>query len=309
MNIIFFSAKRRKVLNLYFGPLACAGLAVVLGLAGTVAFKLGYKQASMQTQHIVQSIRTQTKPLWQAEVKQELDDVRQARARAEKSLNAMAGRLSLLQGHVMRLDALGSRLAARGNLQDIVFDTEAPPGMGGPVPSVTLPQQAPGFIESLAQLEIALEDRQDKLLAMESMLIDRKLQERTLPAGVPAKSGWFSSSYGYRADPFTGNREFHEGIDYAGKLGTDIVAVAAGIVTWSGRRHGYGRLIEINHGNGLLTRYAHNAENLVAVGDKIDKGEVIALMGSSGRSTGSHVHFEVLKDGKHINPKKYLSHR
>jgi murein DD-endopeptidase MepM/ murein hydrolase activator NlpD len=84
------------------------------------------------------------------------------------------------------------------------------------------------------------------------------------------------------------------------------MAVAAGVVTWSGKRYGYGRLVEVNHGNGLVTRYAHNHENLVRVGDRVEKGQVIALMGSSGRSTGPHVHFEVLKNGRHINPLKYV---
>ena len=119
--------------------------------------------------------------------------------------------------------------------------------------------------------------------------------------------GWMSSLYGYRSDPMSGKKEFHQGVDVAGKPGTPITAVAAGIVIWSGQRYGYGDLVEISHGNGYTTRYAHNKKNLVSVGEKVEKGEIIALMGATGRSTGTHVHFEVLRHGKHLNPNKYLS--
>ena len=141
---------------------------------------------------------------------------------------------------------------------------------------------------------------------MESMLIDRSLQEQTSPEGRPAMSSWISSLYGFRTDPVTGRREFHQGMDFAGRPDTPITAVAAGIVTWSGPRFGYGNLVEVSHGNGYLTRYAHNRKNLVTVGEKVEKGEIIALMGTSGRSTGTHVHFEVVRNGAHMNPRQYV---
>ncbi len=139
---------------------------------------------------------------------------------------------------------------------------------------------------------------------MESMLIDSTLQSQTIPTGSPTLDGWVSSLFGKRTDPMTGRVEFHDGIDYAGKSGSPILAVASGIVTWSGVRHGYGNMVEINHGNGYQTRYAHNKKNIVVVGEKVDKGQIIALMGSSGRSTGTHVHFEVVNNGKAVNPKR-----
>lgn len=295
-------------MRLSLGPvgLFAAGFCITSLLAGM--FYTGIYYASNRSFEILSSIRQQTTSAWESELDAQGKVVNNARLNAEKSLDAMAGRLSLLQGHVMRLDALGSRLATMADLKDIEFDLDNPPGMGGPVSE--LGQQSmniPDFLGTLEQLEVTIEDRSEKLTAMESMLINRSLQEQTLPAGRPALGGWISSLYGYRTDPMTGKKELHEGVDFAGKPGTSITAVAAGIVTWSGARYGYGNMVEISHGNGYITRYAHNEENLVAVGEKVEKGEVIAIMGSSGRSTGTHVHFEVLRHGKHVNPKKYIA--
>ena len=137
-------------------------------------------------------------------------------------------------------------------------------------------------------------------------MLHGELQQKVLPTGRPIKKGWMSSFYGMRNDPFTGKRDFHKGVDFAGKLGSDVTSVAAGVVTWSGDRYGFGMMVEIDHGNGYSTRYGHNLENLVKVGDKVRKGQTIAKMGTSGRSTGPHVHFEVLYNGRAVNPKKYI---
>ena len=218
--------------------------------------------------------------------------------------------MSLLQSHVMRLDALGSRLAEMAQVDDIEFGIEHPPGLGGP-------HNLPGdgsrelsdydFLMSLNRLEQALEDREDKLSAMETMLMGRSLRESTLPQGNPAQGGWFSSLFGYRISPISGNKEFHLGVDLAGRSGMAVTSIASGIVTWSGPNQGYGNMVEISHGNGYVTRYAHNKENLVNVGERVEKGQMIALMGSTGRSTGAHVHFEVIRNGRHINPHSYIS--
>jgi len=220
----------------------------------------------------------------------------------------MASRVSLLQGHIMRIDALGSRLADMAHLDDIEFGVMNTPGMGGPVSdSVQQSSSINDLAEKLDSIQITLNDRREKLTAMESMLIDRTLQNQTLPEGLPALGGWMSSLYGRRSDPINGKNEFHQGVDFAGKPDTPITAVATGIVIWSGPRYGYGNLVEISHGNGFTTRYAHSRKNLVTVGEKVDKGEIIALMGATGHSTGTHVHFEVLRYGKHLNPRRYLS--
>jgi murein DD-endopeptidase MepM/ murein hydrolase activator NlpD len=192
-------------------------------------------------------------------------------------------------------------------MEDIDFDVLDTPGIGGPAPDGLQESiEISDFIKSLDELKAKIEDRGEKLTAMESMLIDQVLQDQTIPAGRPITSGWVSSLFGTRADPMTGKREFHEGMDFAGKAGLPVVSVASGIVTWSGKRYGYGDLVEINHGNGYQTRYAHNKKNLVVVGQKVEKGQMIAVMGSSGRSTGTHLHFEVVQNGKQVNPEKYI---
>ena len=148
--------------------------------------------------------------------------------------------------------------------------------------------------------------REKQLDILDSLLSNKTLHEERFLAGFPARKGWLSSRFGPRTDPFTGKSSWHNGIDYAGKRGAEIIAVASGVVMWSGNRSGYGLMVEINHGNGFVTRYAHNEKNAVQVGDVVTKGQTIATMGSSGRSTGPHVHFEVLKNGKSKDPVKYI---
>ncbi len=151
-----------------------------------------------------------------------------------------------------------------------------------------------------------IEDREQQLATLDALMAKRKIQREIFIAGRPIKKGWMSSRYGRRTDPFNGRIAWHAGVDFAGKMGSDIVSVAAGVVTWSSKRSGYGQMVEVNHGGGFSTRYAHNSENLVKVGDIVQKGQVIALMGSSGRSTGPHVHFEVYKHGRAVDPASYI---
>ena len=227
------------------------------------------------------------------------------------ALNGMVGRVSMLQSHVMRLDALGSRLAEMAQVDDFEFGVEHPPGLGGPhndlAENISGELSDYDFLISLNRLEFALQDRQDKLTAMETMLMGRSLRDSALPQGNPVEGGWFSSRFGYRTSPISGNKEFHLGVDLAGRSGMAVTSIASGIVTWSGPNQGYGNMVEISHGNGYVTRYAHNKENLVNVGERVEKGQMIATMGSTGRSTGAHVHFEVVKNGRHINPHSYIS--
>jgi murein DD-endopeptidase MepM/ murein hydrolase activator NlpD len=141
---------------------------------------------------------------------------------------------------------------------------------------------------------------------LEDFLLNRKLQEEVHPEGRPVDTGYVSSRYGNRNDPFTGRRAFHKGIDFAGPQGAEVVAVASGVVVWSGQRYGYGEMIEVNHGNGYATRYAHNAQNLVAVGDTVKRGQRIARMGDTGRATGPNLHFEVLRNGRTVDPLTFI---
>jgi len=227
---------------------------------------------------------------------------------AEENMNALALRLGKLQAHVIRLDALGSRLTTMAKLDNGEFDFNQSPAQGGPVSAYdnSSEMQITDFMASLKNLSSQLDDRNQQLSVLETMMMNRNLQAEVMPAGRPISRGWLSSYFGIRTDPFNGRRVHHSGVDFAGKMGSDVVSVAAGVVTYSGKRSGYGRLVEINHGNGYSTRYGHSSELLVKVGDTVKKGHVVAKMGTSGRSTGPHVHFEVLLNGRAVNPKKYI---
>ena len=217
-------------------------------------------------------------------------------------------RLASFQSRLLRLDAVGEQVASMAGLEDGEFDFSAVPAVGGPAPGVVdgYPDQVENFSTMLKSVEQKLEDREGQLEILEDLIANRQLRAQSELAGRPVNKGWMSSSYGSRTDPFSGGRDWHRGVDFAGKLGADIVAVAAGVVTWSGERAGYGTMIEISHGEGYVTRYGHNQSNLVEVGDVVKRGDVIATMGSSGRSTGPHVHFEVLHGGKPVNPSRYV---
>ena len=164
----------------------------------------------------------------------------------------------------------------------------------------------PDVVDAMQSLNVQLDDRESQLSVLETVLLNQNLKARVYPRGRPVGSGWISSYFGKRTDPFTGKKAMHKGMDFAGRKGSDVIAVAAGVVTEVGAQSGYGKLVEIQHGNGYVTRYAHNAAVLVKAGERVTKGQTIAKMGSSGRSTGPHVHFEVLRNGKTVNPARYV---
>ena len=287
------------------GPLAIYFLTILIVAVAAGMFFAGKNHSMSQPHPSLKTLYSQVAKDWNKEISAQKAILEETQQNAEKNLDALATRLSQMQAHILRLDALGSRLAVMADIKDIEFDMGAAPGIGGPKPdTVQGSLQVNDFIAALEELDLQIKDRSDKLEAIESMLIDRSLQDRTTPVGKPIHEGWVSSLFGRRTDPISGKIEFHEGIDYAGKTGSPIIAVASGIVTWSGMRYGYGNMVEINHGNGYQTRYAHNKKNMVAVGQKVDKGQTIALMGSSGRATGPHLHFEVVTNGKPVNPGK-----
>ena len=308
INVILISNARNRSFKLELRSFTLYLLVCFVMVSGIAAFYTGYQHARQESVEILNAARLQTQAVWQTEIADQDKSLQELKINTEKSIDAMAGRLSVLQGYVMRLDALGSRLAAMANLDDIEFGIENPPGLGGPLQeSGESPVSMSDLLKTFNEMEYVLKDRSEKLTAMESMLINRTLQKETAPGGKPSLGGYLSSFFGFRTDPVSGKSEFHEGLDFSGKVGTPVVAVAAGIITWSGVHPGYGNLIEISHGNGYVTRYAHNNKNLVSVGEKVEKGEVIATMGNTGRTTGTHVHFEVIRNGQHVDPKKYLS--
>ena len=235
-------------------------------------------------------------------------ELTELRNRAEEQLDALAVRMGSLNASAIRLDALGHRLTDMANLDDGEFDFVSEPALGGPLEPAAGPEtgQVSDFFVAIDSMDRSLYDQEQQLLVLERLMLNRKLHERVYPQGRPVKSGYISSYFGKRTDPFNGKTANHRRIDFAGKSGSDVVAVAGGVVTYSGPRSGYGNMVEINHGNGYVTRYAHNEQNLVAPGDQIQPGQKIALMGSTGRATGPNLHFEVWHRGRPVNPVKYI---
>ena len=244
---------------------------------------------------------------WRAQIAQQQEDIDAAKRKTAQDVAALGQQVGSLHAELIRLDALGARLVQMAGLNSGEFDFSQPPALGGPLdgPGGNTLENL-GFEATLDALASLLSDRQRQLDVLEHFLLTRKLENRVEPRGEPVDTAYISSYFGRRSDPFTGHAAHHQGVDFAGSSGSAIKAVADGVVSWSGKRNGYGNLVELNHGNGLTTRYGHNSKNLVAVGDRVERGQVIALMGSTGRSTGPHLHFEVLQDGRSRNPMAYI---
>lgn len=231
-------------------------------------------------------------------------DLAGAREGAQREVNALAARVGELQAQANRLNALGERLTRIGKLDDGEFDFSEPVDQGGPGPVEAIPDTE--LMADLDALETKFARSGRQLDVLESLLFNRDLVKNQTPSRWPVKQGYISSGFGGRADPFGGGRQFHRGVDFDTGYGVDVLAVAEGVVSFSGWRSGYGNLVEIDHGNGYKTLYGHNSRNLVKAGDLIRAGQQIAKVGSTGRSTGSHVHLEVHLNGRPVNPRQYL---
>ncbi len=234
-------------------------------------------------------------------------EIDQVKRQTQTHLNALARRMGQLQAEVLRLNALGQRLTRMAGIDPREFNFNAEPAMGGPertsVTSVPLDVGA-----TLERLGSEIDRKRERLAALESLLLDRKVNAAVTPAGWPVEGGWVSSGFGMRADPFTGQQSFHEGVDIATRMGSEILAMGDGVVSHSGEKTGYGLMVEVTHESGLVTRYAHVRTALAKVGDRVSRGQTIALVGSTGRSTGPHLHFEVVRNGQPVNPARYLQH-
>ncbi len=232
------------------------------------------------------------------------------RKMTQNSLKRFSLHVGYLKAGVIRLNETGTRIIklTKGNMKDFNFSVN--PGIGGiEKPDYKL-VNSKDLSNDINRLSRIVKDRELKLTMLETLLINANLRRDAKPEGRPVRKrdGWIkmTSRFGSRLDPFTRRHKFHDGIDYAARSGTPIYTVAAGIVTASGWRGGYGKTVEVSHGKGLVSRYAHNRKLLVKVGDKIRKGQKIALMGSTGRSTGPHVHYEILENGKPISPHQFM---
>jgi len=305
MKIIFLSNICRRSGSIDVCMPRAAALAGVV-LVGVVAltlwsgFLLGQR---LGTEVRADAATTEMQVLLAAERRAIAD----AKAEQRAHLDALAIRIAELQAHLMRLDALGDRLVDLGKLDKGEFDFASPPPMGG------IDDALPGENQTGSDLTVDMEriaslltDREDKLAALEQVLMNRKLMAEVVPSGRPVKKGWMSSGFGKRTDPFKGKKSYHRGVDFAGKRGSDVVAVASGVVVRAEKASGYGNFVEIRHADGYSTLYGHNKENLVKAGDMVSKGETIALLGSTGRSSGPHVHFEVHHNGKVVDPIRFV---
>ncbi|MDX1481474.1 MAG: M23 family metallopeptidase [Woeseiaceae bacterium] len=305
MNVVIFGKGlgRPRQINLTGRMFACLTMLTAATLV-TGAFAGGYWYSSLNGSGVSLDEAEQL----QAKVAAEREAIEAVRQQAEDELDALAIRIGQMNARVIRLDALGRRLTEMADISADEFDFDTEPAMGGPEEPTLMTGSAavPEVITAMAELGNELDSREAQLTVLESVLMNQNLSERVHPQGRPVQSGWMSSYYGRRTDPFTGKPAMHRGVDFAGKEGAEIIAVADGIVTWSATRYGYGEMVEINHGNGYSTRYAHNAENLVEVGQEVRKGEVVALMGDTGRATGPNLHFEVLHKGQRVNPVKFI---
>ena len=309
MQIILVSRARKlpktldladRRLRLKLGLVVCAGVLACAGIGAALTSVVASpgQRTLGEIKKLQQQIKQQDVQL--AGVKQD----------AQRSLDALAVKLGQLQAESTRLNALGERLTQVGKLDDSEFNFGQPPAVGGVEDISGSAYALPSALgTSIDQLATQFDRQQAQLSALQSLLMDAKIESNLKPTGMPVP-GYISSYFGVRADPFDGRSARHTGLDIATPRGTPVHAVAEGMVTFAGVRNGYGNVVEIDHGNGYMTRYAHNSKLDVHAGQHVQVGSVIANAGSTGRSTGSHVHFEVWYDGRVINPLAFVrNHR
>lgn len=303
MNVIVFSKRLGRARQIDLGGprmLTMAAALVVFLFSGLLlaGFQLGRSNSGQSGSQVGE---------WSRKLDDQSAQVLEAKRDLQERLDALAGRVGQMNAHVIRLDALGRRLTEMAHLDKGEFNFDSPPAVGGPEGLIEGAMVAsPDLSSMLDGLSHQIKDRERQLSVLESLISTRNLSRTLVPGGRPVLQGWISSYFGQRADPFNGHQTIHRGVDFAAPAGSQVIAVASGIVTYSKERFGYGRTVEINHGNGYVTRYGHNQKVLVAVGDTIQKGQPIALIGSTGRSTGPHLHFEVLKEGRAVDPMKFV---
>jgi murein DD-endopeptidase MepM/ murein hydrolase activator NlpD len=303
MNIILVSGNLRRIRTLRLSRWQTGALTVLTGAAMFFANGWAYTRLFgaeppsivALAQKAVSSLRPAP-----AETAHPANSVRE-------DINALALKLGEMQAQLLRLDAVGQRLARSAGLSASEFRFDQTPARGGAAPGAHVQQTNVGEIDlELKQFARLIDDRRDKLEVIDAFMLTERIREKKMPTVTPVAIGWRSSGFGYRSDPFTGARAMHEGLDFVAEVGTPVVAAAAGVVAASEQQSEYGNIVEIDHGNGLTTRYAHLSKRLVNVGDVVFKGHQIAEVGSTGRSTGAHLHFEVRNQGQAVDPSKFL---
>ena len=303
LDIILVSgaSARARTVSLTWRHGVAIGFAV---LATLVLFALVFNYATLKWAAAVKH------PWLQAIVlADQREEARRVQEKVQGHLNAMALKLGDLEAQVMRLDNLGDRLAGVAGLKPQELPAKGvPPGRGGAESTTIAPRDlsVEEFAALLDDLKRKVDQRTDQLSVLDALLIQNSASLKFLPSLPPIVDGWYSSNFGYRIDPFTGQQSYHEGIDFPAEVGTPIVAAASGKVILAETQREYGKMIELDHGNGLVSRYAHASTLNVHEGDLVVSGQRIAAVGSTGRSTGPHLHFEVRLNGVPQNPARFL---
>lgn len=302
MNLIVFFRQQGRARNLHLSHRLFIGgaagmMLVLLGMAFVAGMQMGQRSGLRAA--------PSGPGEWARTLSEQQAQIADLRVQLQERIDALAARMGQVNAHVVRLDALGKRLTQMADIDDREFDFSSAPATGGPE-SDGVSAQIPDISRLLGQLEERVALRDTQLSALENVILQRELREQIVPDGRPVRRGFISSYFGDRQDPFTGHQAFHKGLDFAGSVGADVVAVAAGVVTYVGERMGYGHVVEVSHGDGYTTRYAHNSANVVELGQTVTRGQTLARMGSTGRSTGPHVHFEVLRQGRPVDPVTYI---
>ncbi|MBL0143396.1 MAG: peptidoglycan DD-metalloendopeptidase family protein [Betaproteobacteria bacterium] len=237
------------------------------------------------------------------------EDLKRSESEMRNTINSLAVKVGELQARILRLDAFGERLGKAAGIKPSEFRFDEKPGQGGPAPSASYSRDLtlPEFRQKLDEISRILDDRSDKLGVLDSVFMDDRLARKTIPTTLPVRQGFYSSNYGYRIDPISGRSSFHTGVDIIASLGTQVMAAAGGVVSAVEFHPEYGNIVDIDHDNGLTSRYAHLLKASVKVGDVVMKGQLIAQVGTTGRTTGPHLHFEVREKGVPLNPNKFLA--
>jgi murein DD-endopeptidase MepM/ murein hydrolase activator NlpD len=298
MNVIIAAKFLRSPKKLAFDQPKVAGTALgAIALVLATAFGCGYLARGANGAAEAEMARMQES------LDQQQIALDQARDEAQREVNAIAARVGELQAQANRLNALGDRLTRVGKLKDGEFNFGELPGQGGAESTDDVPTG--DLLSSLDALQVQFDNSGNQLTVLEALLFDQSVDANNVPAGMPAP-GYISSTFGSRNDPFGRGRAHHLGIDIDANTGDPVTAAAGGVVSFSGIKNGYGNVVEIDHGNGYSTLYAHNSQLMVRVGDVVRADQQIAKVGSTGRSTGSHLHFEVKLNGQQVNPRQYL---
>lgn len=332
MNIIFVRKRSGTTIDINLSRSFIIIVSLLFLSIPVLSYYLGYitndhvpSIADLDKPENIEPIRTKLNQiigsLYKEELVQQQEELDALKQYNQENINALTNSLARLQAHIIRLDSLGQRLTKVAELDEKAFNFDFEPSMGGPADPRDAMQvladkntsfddintiRYSEFVHRMAQITQDIDSNSKQLSILEKLLIADHFKLVMTPSGKPTEKGWVSSFFGMRKDPFTGKRKYHKGVDVAGKSGSAVLATADGVVIRAEKQNGYGKLIEIDHGYKLTTRYGHNKTIAVKVGDIVKQGQVIGTMGSTGRSTGPHVHYEVLRNGRAINPQKYI---